>query len=310
MALAGSSRSDRRVCGSTLEPAGTVRGVRVLVLRHHEEDSAGLIGEAFERRGASLFTHLFPADGRLPLLEEYEQVVVLGSKWSIYDETIGSWLLDELAWLRSADEKGVPVLGICFGAQALTAAFGGRVERAREVEIGWTKLELVEPRSSSASPPGGMVVPEGPWFQFHGDRCVLPDTAVLHARNAIGPQVFSIGRNLGVQFHPEIDAGQLALWMDNGAREAIEAAGKDPAVLLEETAGEEELARRRAQALVDAHLLRLAALSPTRGVADERDAPYPKTGRVAEQPRAARSVVIVSSPRSTPGGRAGGAHLR
>ena len=42
--------------------------MRVVVIRHHEEDLAGLIGAAFEARGAELSMHMFPADGPLPAL--------------------------------------------------------------------------------------------------------------------------------------------------------------------------------------------------------------------------------------------------
>ncbi|MHB8245011.1 MAG: type 1 glutamine amidotransferase [Acidimicrobiales bacterium] len=230
--------------------------MRVLVLRHHEEDAPGLIGEAFEARGMSVVTRLFPAEGPLPSLVSYHQVVVLGSKWSVYDtETVGSWIDEELAWLQSADEAGVPVLGVCFGAQMLATAFGGYVDRAPEPEIGWMTIEQVDARESLG---GDLVLSAGPWFQFHRDRCALPPSAVLRARSPAGPQVFTIGRNLGVQFHPEIEAGQLSRWMDNGAREAIEAVGKDPDVLLVETAREEEPARGRTQELVDEYLLWLA----------------------------------------------------
>ncbi len=252
---------------------GTVRLMRVLVLRHHAEDSPGLIGEAFEARGMSVLAHLFPGGGPLPSLDGYDHVVVLGSKWSVYDSrTVGSWIGEELAWLRVADENGVPVLGICFGAQALTAAFGGAVEPAPEPEIGWMMIERV---GSAESPGGDFVVSEGPWFQFHRDRCVLPLSAVQHARNPAGPQVFTIGRNVGVQFHPEMEARQLARWMENGAREAIEAVGKDPAALLAETVGEEELARQRAHELVDAYLLRLGLRISPVNVASLRDSDAP-----------------------------------
>ena len=40
--------------------------MRVLVIRHHDVDTAGFIAEAFEARGASLDVHLFPDDGPLP----------------------------------------------------------------------------------------------------------------------------------------------------------------------------------------------------------------------------------------------------
>jgi GMP synthase-like glutamine amidotransferase len=215
--------------------------VRVLVIRHHEEDDAGLIGEALEKEGAVLTAHLVPDAGELPPVENFSHVVVLGAKWSVYDSAaIGAWIDSELGWLRRADEAQVPILGICFGAQALTAALGGQVEKAPTMEIGWV---VVEPTQASG-------IAEGPWFQLHGDRCLIPPAAKLLASNKVGVQAFAIGPHLGVQFHPEVDAGQLARWMDNGAREEVEAAGVDPDRLLEETAGHEQAARERAAGLV------------------------------------------------------------
>jgi GMP synthase-like glutamine amidotransferase len=215
--------------------------VHVLVIGHHAEDDAGLIGEALEEQGAELTTHLFPEDGALPPVDHFSHVVVLGAKWSVYDtETVGAWMDDELDWLRRADLVKVPVLGICFGAQSLTAALGGRVERAPMMEIGWVMVEPRKPEKIAA----------GPWFQSHGDRCVIPASAELLASNDVGVQAFAIGPHLGVQFHPEINAAQLGRWMENGMQEEIEAAGVDPGRLLAETSHHESGARLRAAGLV------------------------------------------------------------
>src|SRR6266702_5866944 len=214
--------------------------MRVLVVRHHEEDSAGLIGEAFEARGAEIGVHMFPADGPLPGLDGIDHVVVLGALNSVYDDA--AWIADELAWLRRAGEAGVPVLGICFGAQALAAAFGGRVTAAAAKEIGWTVIDSLDPG----------LIPPGPWMEFHGDRCHLPGQAQLLARNDVGVQAFSLGRHLGVQFHPEVDGAQLKLWLDAGGRGEVERAGQDPDLLLAETIAQEAAARERAARLVAA----------------------------------------------------------
>ncbi len=122
--------------------------MRVIVVRHHEVDSAGFIADSFAALGAELAVHLFPEDGPLPALVGADHIVVLGAKWSVYDHaTIGDWIGAELDWLRQADAAGVPVLGICFGAQALSAALGGRVEPAPRQEVGWTTIESLEPES-------------------------------------------------------------------------------------------------------------------------------------------------------------------
>jgi len=219
--------------------------MRVVVVRHHEEDSAGFVGAAFEERGAELSVHLFPKDGPLPGLDGIDHVVVLGALCSVYDDgPARAWIADELDWLRRADIAGVPVLGICFGAQALAAAFGGRVDAAAGQEIGWTEIDSLDPG----------LIPPGPWLEFHGDRCHLPPQARLLASNDMGAQAFSLGRHLGVQFHPEVDGAQLRLWLEAGGREEAEREGRDADRLLAATIAEEDAARDRAGRLVDAAL--------------------------------------------------------
>ncbi|NUU26271.1 MAG: C26 family cysteine hydrolase domain-containing family, partial [Streptomycetaceae bacterium] len=89
---------------------------------------------------------------------DYDVIVPLGAPWSVDDEaTIGAWVGGEIALLRDAVAADIPVLGICFGGQALATALGGGVERAPRPEIGWTPVRSDDPA----------LVSEGPWFQWH-----------------------------------------------------------------------------------------------------------------------------------------------
>ncbi len=224
---------------------------RVVVIRHHGVDSAGFIADAFEARGATLAVYLFPDDGPLPALDGVDHVVLLGAVSSVNDPD--SWIGEELAWLRAADSVGVPVLGICFGAQALCAALGGRVEAMDGKEIGWTLVESADHE----------LIPAGPWLEFHGDRCLPPAAATVLARNGAGVQAFRLGRHLAFQFHPEVDGPQLKRWLDAGSDQDAERLGLDPSQFLADTIREEPAARERAYRLVDAALgIARAGVSP------------------------------------------------
>ncbi len=218
--------------------------MRVIVVRHHAVDEAGFIADAFRARGAELTVHQFPREGPLPPLEGVDHIIVLGAVWSVYEDRISSWIGEELDWLRAADAAGIPVLGICFGAQALTAAFGGQVERAPRSEVGWTTIETLAPD----------LIEAGPWLEFHHDRCLPPPEARVLAVNELCVQAFSIGPHLAVQFHPEVDGAQVSRWLVDGGREEAEQAGQDPDKMVAQSEAEEPQAALRADRLVDAAL--------------------------------------------------------
>ena len=218
---------------------------RVLFLRHHQEDRPGLVGEAFEARGYEVSVVMMDEESPTPSVEGYDVLVILGSKHAVYDEQVeAAWFGRELDVIAQADQLDVPILGICFGAQALCLHHGGVVERSSDPEVGWFDVEAHNDSGVSS----------GPWFEFHFDKCTLPAAAELWASSPRAVQAFAVGKNVGVQFHPEIDDAQLADWFASGDDNGARSLGVDPTELLVETAREAPAARGRTAALVDLFL--------------------------------------------------------
>jgi len=217
---------------------------RALVLRHHLEDHSGLIGEALESRGYEIDLRMMNENSVTPSLDGYDVFVILGSKSAVYDKEVEqAWFGREIELIAEAERRDIPVFGICFGAQALCLYHGGIVERSNEPEIGWYDVE--------AHNDSGIAT--GPWFEFHFDHCLLPESAQLWATSPRAVQAFCVGQNVGVQFHPEIDHVQLSDWFASGIEEARDF-GVDVGALVEQTKLETPAARERAADLVDLFL--------------------------------------------------------
>ena len=197
--------------------------MRALIIVHDPGSTAGLVGERLVHHGYELVHFLIAssihdarADVTFPDPGDYDLIVPMGAIWSVYDhDTIGSWIDDELAFLRAADTADVPVLGICFGGQAIATALGGKVVPSDEAQIGWHQLE--------STVPGGIA--EGPWMQWHYDRFEAPAGSDILAQDSVGIQAFRLRRNLGLQFHPEVTRAHLKAWLDMGGDDETAALG-------------------------------------------------------------------------------------
>src|SRR5690606_9283751 len=104
--------------------------MRALVISHDPSEVAGRVGLRLEQHGYRLdvFTVCDDADDPVshrpfPGPDRYDLVVAMGAPWSVYDTaTIGTWIGRERDFVRAVHDRGVPYLGICFGAQVLAAA--------------------------------------------------------------------------------------------------------------------------------------------------------------------------------------------
>jgi GMP synthase-like glutamine amidotransferase len=247
--------------------------VRALFVQHDHVSPVGPIGARFSEHGCDVEELVVVPAGRFdqpdvtvefPDPARYDVIVPMGAPWSVYDhDLIGSWAAPELDFLRAAHASGVPILGICFGGQALATALGGSVVRSAELEVGWYDIETDEPS----------LVETGPWFQWHQDRWEAPPGATTLARTRLADQAFVVGRSLAVQFHPELTPSMLAGWLDNGGRDYLNGHGLDADLLLDRTAREAAAAERRAHRLVDRFLDQVAH----RDVVAATGAPYPSS---------------------------------
>jgi GMP synthase (glutamine-hydrolysing) len=99
-------------------------------------------------------------------------------------------------------ESGLPILGICYGMQALTHALGGVVAPSTEREYGLVQIEVDQLVDLL---PGG----EHPVWMSHGDRIeTVPKGFQIIARSENSP-IAAMGepktKRYGLQFHPEVE---------------------------------------------------------------------------------------------------------
>jgi len=213
--------------------------VKVLFVQHQDDCPPAMVGERLAALGATCEV-VDARASRLPDPTGFDLVVPLGSDDSAGDESL-PYLRREWDLLERAVRAGVPVFGICFGAQLLCRVLGGTVHPAPGgPEIGWLPVETRRPE----------LVAPGPWMVWHLDVMAPGPGSAEIAATAVGTQAFVHGPHLGVQFHPEATDAQVAVWAQH-YRDPLDRLGIAPEHLLAETVDHAAGARTRAHALVD-----------------------------------------------------------
>jgi GMP synthase (glutamine-hydrolysing) len=123
-------------------------------------------------------------------------IIFSGGPKSVYEE--GSPSIDPGIY-----DLGIPILGICYGAQLMARDLGGTVEATGRGEYGRTTL-----RVTTSSPILPSWPPESTVWMSHGDSITqAPDGAISLASTPEAPVAIyfdDVNRRLGVQFHPEV----------------------------------------------------------------------------------------------------------
>jgi GMP synthase-like glutamine amidotransferase len=194
---------------------------RIAFLQHSTSDVPGLLGEFAGDLGLDV-TVRRPDHGpdHLPSIGSFDLLVVMGSIESVYDAAI-PWITPERALVAATVDAGVPVLGVCFGAQLLAEVLGGSVTRGEQTEIGWSDIRTTD--LSRVGP--------GPWLNWHHDVITCPPNGEELARSDLALQAFVSGPHTGVQFHPEATVEVVNGWIDD-ARDGGGVADDDVRALL------------------------------------------------------------------------------
>ncbi|MEM6646407.1 MAG: glutamine-hydrolyzing GMP synthase [Bacteroidota bacterium] len=192
-------------------------------------------------REAGVYSEIYPCTISIAEVAAMEPqgIILSGSPYSVYDD--GSPQLDPaLLDLKRPDGSDMPVLGICYGLQAMTYALGGEVERAERREFGRAHLVVKDSSDLLSGVTEGSTV----WMS-HGDSVTrLADGFEVIAATDNAPLAavrYTQGRPwYGVQFHPEVvhtDAGRQIL--ENFALGIAGASGDwSPATFVEEKIAE------------------------------------------------------------------------
>ncbi|ROR29723.1 type 1 glutamine amidotransferase [Inmirania thermothiophila] len=191
----------------------------VCILRHVDCEGPGYLAEFLDRNGIPW--KLVALDQGEPVpggLEGIAGLVLMGGPMSVNDSL--PWIEPELALIREAVARGLPVLGHCLGGQLIAKALGGQVKANPVREIGWHPVEVIDREAAApwlGDDPGPFEV-----FHWHGETFTPPPAArPFLASRWCAQQAFSLGSALALQFHVEMTEELVRTWAQRYAHELI-----------------------------------------------------------------------------------------
>jgi GMP synthase-like glutamine amidotransferase len=187
------------------------------IFRHISCEGPGYLAEVLERQ--AIPCELIRIDRHDPLPADVigcSGLIFMGGPMSVNDPL--PWIGQELALIRKAHERGLPVLGHCLGGQLICKALGGTVSANPVREIGWYPVrKTLDPATDSWL---AGIPEETTLFHWHGETFSIPDGAVnLLENDTCAHQAFAIGNTLALQCHVEMTAPMVREWATEYAAE-------------------------------------------------------------------------------------------
>ncbi|MEO8467168.1 MAG: glutamine-hydrolyzing GMP synthase, partial [Gammaproteobacteria bacterium] len=149
-------------------------------------------------REVGVYSEILPFDATAEEIEKFAPTgIILGGGPESVSEAGSPQISDALI------EQGVPLLGICYGMQALAAKFGGKVAPSTHREYGYAEVNVTGNDPLLSGLGAGLKV----WMS-HGDRVErLPKgfASIGESGNSPYAAMADVDRKIfGLQFHPEV----------------------------------------------------------------------------------------------------------
>ncbi|QYK40445.1 MAG: type 1 glutamine amidotransferase [Paracoccaceae bacterium] len=182
--------------------------MRVTIVENTAVTHHGQVGVALHEAGALIDIHR-PFLGQ-PLPETVDALIVFGGEQSAMDDAAHPYLPALAALMARTARAGLPVLGICLGAQVLARGMGATNILGAAPEFGWCDVT----RTGADDPLLSSLPDRFPIFQWHSDTFTLPPGCVhLAGSPAAAVQAFRAGpRAWATQFHFEASRAVVADW--------------------------------------------------------------------------------------------------
>jgi len=189
---------------------------KVLVFQHVPAEPLGTLDPMLRDRGHRIrYINFHRHPDAVPDVSRYDALIVLGGPQMPDEGDRYPHLRVEMRCIEQALARGMPLLGICLGAQLLAYTLGSGVRALDRGEIGW--YELSPTQQAPADPLFCALFEPHPVFQWHGYTFDLPAGAVHLARTeTCENQAFRYGLNAyGMQFHLELDERLINRWLNH-----------------------------------------------------------------------------------------------
>lgn len=228
---------------------------RVLVLQPDPLCPPALVREELEAAGVELTVRQFDGDDVTPEDMKADGLLLLGGPQSVLDEKHAALMAGLQNAVRSFHARNLPILGICLGAQVMSIAMGGAVDRHERLQFGFKTFSYSDAAESDRVLQGVDML--APVFCWHEDHIRPPrDAVLLAAGDSVPLYAFRVAEKAyGFQYHFEVTGQSLAAMLERGLH------------LVPKNLGEEGVARAEAiHADIDRHLER--AISVGRNIAN------------------------------------------
>lgn len=188
----------------------------VLIFRHIACEGPGYLATFLTRNNIPFSVIDLYKEAEIPVnIRNYSGLVFMGGPMSANDPL--PWITAELELIRDAHLRNIPVLGHCLGGQLISKALGGAVRSNAVSEIGWFPVAPVDDHKQQW-------LQELPFsteiFHWHSEMFMPPVRAVPLFKSKYCPnQGFMIDNILALQFHVEMEAPNIAEWLEIYANE-------------------------------------------------------------------------------------------